>query len=212
MNKTILSLGVFAVAALGGVHAHARGLLGERYVNAGVAVTRPGNDEVEEIDDTIVGYGASFNLPVQRNMDVELFASHSELDGESDVVAVDAEQTDFGAGLVGHVSPGQKADPWVSVRLIYAESETSFESATRSLDEDDSKTIVSVGTGVQMDLGHDFIVSPDINISDVGDAANVSIGVSLNKWLNQRISLQPMLNYDLDEEDFSAGFFVNVSL
>jgi len=188
-----------------------QGLLGQRYFRAVVESTRLGNDRLRDVDDSVLGYGLTFNCPLTSNIDLGARVGHRSFDGETrlpgvpgpaGVVNVEGAGTNFGALLRGHFLPDQQADPFVIVGVGYVDYSTEasgLRGLLREKEADDDFGFVG-GGGVEIRVFDQSAVRPNFLFDDDGD---FDIGLSVNHWFNENIFGDCGVDYTFDNDNLS---------
>ena len=76
-NLCMLAASIALLVAFSNQAAWGQGLLGERYVGATYQLMTPGNDDIQEIDNSIDGFSVFLNQPLDCNWDLRFSAAHS---------------------------------------------------------------------------------------------------------------------------------------
>ena len=113
----VLFLAFVAQPALG------EGRLGKRYIGFTIGQVVPGDEEIEEVDDSILQLSAGINLVASPNVDVPITFQFVKMEGEMLGVDVEATGTHAGIGINYHFSPGNTVNPYISVEVGYASME-----------------------------------------------------------------------------------------
>lgn len=209
MKEKIIHITISAVLVLGIAvqSGSAQGLLGKRYIGFNISQTTPGDDDVKDIDDSILGLGVSINAPVNTNVDAVFSLGYSKLEG--DFMGIDFEATSIGflGGLNYHFMPDKKVDPFVGIAagLVKTDAKASYFGYELSDDEDDFG--ITIGAGVEIDLNDQMSFRPNIGYVKAGDKDDLAAGIGLNVWFNESVFGGLAVSYAFDEGDvlYSAG-------
>lgn len=218
---SILTLLALCLSACFPAVVQGRGLLGERYVDALIGVTKPGNDVVERYDDSIVLFGGDLNWPVNPNVDLQINVSHEELDGSvSDTWLgygdLEVETTVVVAGANFHFHPGQKVDPFLIMRfgLAHGSFEEDTDPGPGSESDDDTGPAVVFGAGIQFDAGADLAVRPSLVYKRVDlfddTADDVALGADVSLWFTKRVF--GLLGFEVGFDEGDVTFFAGAGL
>ena len=209
MREKIIRIAVLAVLVLGvGVQSgFAQGLLGKRYIGFGIGQMTPGDDDIKDIDDSILQLGGGINIPVNPNVDAVVSLFYAKLEG--DVEGIDVEATAKGVlgGVNYHFTPDQKANPFVGIRVGFVSTEAEASVAGYSESEDEDDFAIAVGAGVEVDLNDQVAIRPTIEYDKIDDEDDFIAGVSLSMWFNESVFGVLAASYAFDDGDvsYSAG-------
>jgi opacity protein-like surface antigen len=213
--------GLVAMLAVISIAADAdAGILGKRYIGASVGQVTPGNDEVKDIDDSIISYGVGLRLPINANLDFVGSIGQSKLDGDTTMydpmlgfydVDIEGTGTSLGALLQYQFKPGEQVNPFVDVGVLWGKSEIEASVAGYTESEDDDDTGVTVGAGVEFNIDEKISINTGISYqSEMFDEDDVIAGVGFNAWVTPQLLLSVVGQYAFDSEDkgISAGIAV----
>ncbi len=209
MKKTIIHITILAVMVLGIAvrPGFAQGLLGERYIGFAISQTKPGDDFVKDIDDSILGLGGGINVPISTNVDAIFSLGYAKLEGG--LMGVDVEATSIAllGGLNFHFAPDKKVDPFVGIALGLVKTKAKASYFGYELSDDEDNFATSIGAGVEIDLNDKMSLRPNIAYSKIGDEDDFALGIGLNMWFNESVFGSLSASYALDEGDvyYSAG-------
>ncbi len=199
-----VTLSVLVVCTMIGLslkNVSARGLLGERYGGLSVSMTRPGDDFLRSIDNSVISYGANLNLPVHEKVDVTLAVSHQEFEGNlAGWGEISIGTTTFLAGANVLLRPDQKYCPFVIGRAGVVD-----------VDDGDSEAIIMLGGGIEMDLTENAAVTPSLVFEHVDDINEFVLELDGNLWFTENFFGLAGIGYGLDEGDVMFGFGVGLS-
>lgn len=196
------------------------GILGKRYIGASVGQVTPGNDEVKDIDDSIISYGVGLRLPINANLDFVGSIGQSKLDGsvsEYDPylgfyeIDVEGTGTSLGALLQYQFMPGDQVNPFVGVGVLWSKAEIEASVAGYSESEDDDDTGFTVGAGIEFNIDEKISINTGINYqSEMFDEDDIIAGVGFNAWVTPQLLLSVVGQYAFDSEDkgISAGLAI----
>lgn len=209
MRQKLICIAVIIVLITGVVTqlTFAQGLLGERYIVLSIGQTNPGDEDIEEIDDSIFQLGGSINLPVNQNIDAVFSYSYAKLDGNFiDVSVVEVETTArvFVGGINYHFTPDKKTNPFVGIRIGFFSGKTTedhFWGFSESHSEDGFA--VSVSSGVEINLSDQVAILPAIEYDKLDDEDDFITSVSLSIWFNEFILGGLATSYAFDNGDVS---------
>ncbi len=214
-RSSILTLLALCLSACYPVVVQGRGLLGERYVDVLIGVTKPGDDVLEELDNSIMLFGAELNWPLRRDVDLNVSASHEEIDGTlSDAFGVARLQAQFTSVLVGanfQFRPEEKVNPFLIGRfgLVHTQIEER-EGALGTDIQTETDAGVVLGAGVEFDLNKDAAVTPSLTYQRAGDADDVILGADVNVWFTDALFALGGLAIGFEEADLT--FFIGAGL
>ena len=117
----VLSVFVTALTVQSGI---GQGLLGKRYVGFEIGQMIPGDDLLNDVDDSVLELGGGINIPVNPNLDTIVSLSYAKLEGDIDGIDVEATAKGVLGGINYHFTPDQKANPFVGVRVGFVSTET----------------------------------------------------------------------------------------
>jgi opacity protein-like surface antigen len=191
------------------------GLLGERYASALVGFTRPGNDWLDNVDDSILHLGAGLNWPVRDDLDVVVSLSHQRLDGTAYSLMggsdrLEATTTGVFAGVNLQLRPGESVNPFLIGRMGLVRSEGEREGPAGTDSWDDTDGALAAGAGVQFDAAKDVAVAPSFVYHRTGGADDISLGTEVSLCLAERIFGLGGLSVGFHEGDVS--FFLGAGL
>ena len=203
MKERIIHITITVVMVLGIAGPAQGGLLGERYIGIQVSQTTPGNDDVKDIDDSILGLGGIINVPINTNVDAVFSLGYSKLEGE--LVGIDCEATSIGllGGLNYHFTPDEKVDPFVGIAVGLVKTSAKASYLGYELSEDQDDFALSIGGGIEIDLNDQISLRPNIGHFNVGGEDDFAAGVGLNVWFNKSIFGGLAVSYGFDEGDVS---------
>lgn len=181
-------------------------VLGRRQIGIGIGLTRVGD---VSIDGTSLDFGARLRLPVGKNFDVGAFHRQAMLEGNDYQAAgaphVKSKSSEYGVGLDCHVLPGRTADPFISVGISNAMTDTIVDGRPTYADE---HLQLRFGGGaelnVQKNISLIFVVAYLSSFDDAYDT-DVSAGISLNGWLNDLLLVGVIAEGSFDTGDTSAS-------
>jgi hypothetical protein len=193
MTKRLTTLSVLAacILATGSSPADARGLLGEPYGSFRLGTTRPGESAVRAIDNSILGFGAGVNWPVDNNIDLNFSFSREKLSG----AGLDVKSTAFTVGANVFASPRDRVCPFLIGRFGL------FDTAPGGTDP-----LVAFGGAVQFDLTREAALTPSLVFVHAGDGDVILSGEG-NYWFTDRVFGLAGIAIGLDEGDvaFTLG-------
>jgi len=205
MRAKFISTAVVAVLIMGiaAQSAFAQGLLGKRYIGFEIGQMTPGDDDIKDVDDSILQLGGGINIPVNPNIDAVVSLSYAKLEG--DVEGIDVEATAKGVlgGINYHFTPEQKANPFVGIRVGFVTSEAEASAGGISESEDEDDFAIAVGAGVEIDLSEQVAIRPTIEYDKIDDEDDFIAGVSLSMWFNESVFGRLATSYGFDDGDFS---------
>lgn len=187
------------------INVNAKGLVGQRSVGLFGGVVKPGDDIVEDIDDSIVSYGLTVNIPVLEKLDLGLSLSRAEIDGDLFGVDYEEEDTAVTGGVRYHFMPGKKINPYVFGAFIYAEADAEV----GGISIDDDETGFDAGLGGEIDLTNDASLNLSVAYVDVFDD-DVAVSTTLHKWISEHVGLGIELGYAFDSENINYGGILTV--
>jgi len=185
-NATRLVATVVCIIGLGSSAVEARGLLGERYGSLHLGVTRPGNSRLREIDSSVIGFGASMNLPVTGNVDLNFALSREELDGGT----FEIDLTSFQGGVNYLISPESETCPFLIGRLGIVDTSPG-----------DSDPMIALGGGIEFGLNDKTALTPSLVFMHVDDADDLILSGEGNYWITESVFGVAGLGIGLDEGD-----------
>lgn len=181
----------------------AQGLLGKRYAGIQIAQANPGEEFVEEIDNSILQLCGGINLPVNTNTDAQIILSYAKLDGDYHDIDVDAAFKGAICGISYHFTPEQRANPFIGVRagLVIIDAKASVEGYNKS--EDETNFAFSLATGVEIDLSKEAAIRPTVEYLSIDNEDDFITGISANYWFNDSIFSGLGTSYAFDHGDIS---------
>jgi hypothetical protein len=194
----------------------ARGFLGERFISIRGGIIRPGDDEVRDIDDSIVTGGVGVNVPMSEQLDIRARASYSKLDGDEDAdtvmgpvpVSVEVEGYSIGVGADMHFKPDDQVDPFVGVtvglRRSKAEANVSALGITDEAEEEDASLTVTVGAEVDVSASAAVTGVVGYQLEDESNDDGFA-EVAFNIWLSEMVGLYVSGGIAFDDEDTRYG-------
>ena len=212
MKKLTGLIAILAVVAM--VSYADAGILGKRYIGVSVGQITPGNDDLKDIDDSIITYGADLRLPIDANLDFVAVIGQSKLDGDVTIYhpwygAYDVDVEGTGASLGGLLQyqyvPGE-VNPFVAVGVLWEKAEIEVEGES----EDDDDTGFVVGAGVEFNV-EKISINTGVNYqSEMLDEDDVIADVEFNAWVTPHFLLSIVGQYQFHSEDkyISAGFAI----
>lgn len=189
---------------------YAQGLLGKRYITIQIGQTTPGDDEIEQIDDSIFQLGGGVNLPVNPNLDANISLSYEKIDG--DYQGVDVESTAKGilGGINYHFTPKEKTNPFIGVRVGFVSIDSEASAAGYSATEDETYLALSLLTGIEIDLSNQVAIRPNLQYERVDDEDDFVADISLSVWLNNAVFGGIGTTYAFDDGDVS--FYAGIGI
>jgi opacity protein-like surface antigen len=193
----VLVMGVAAQSTL------AQGLLGKRYMGFEIGQTTPGDDDIKDVDDSILQLGGGINIPVNPNVDAIVNLSYAKLEGYIEGVDYEATAKGVLGGINYHFTPDQKVNPFVGILVgfVSTEAETSVPGYSESEDEDDFA--IAVGAGVEVDLNDQVAIHPTIEYDKIDDEDCFIAGIGLSMWFNTSVFGGLSAYYAFDDGDVS---------
>ena len=191
--------------------ANAEGVLGKRYAGFSIGVTKPGDDLWEEIDDSIIGWNASVNMPLNPNVDLGLSIGRAKADG--DLAGVDIKLTLIGISgrILYHFSPDQSIDPFLGAGIGFGNSKVEATTLGVIAEEDEDNFAFSIAGGAEINLSEQTALRPGISYVDVDGENDVFAGLSLIAWVSETVFGELGVSYALDMEDVTIAIGVGVS-
>ncbi len=217
-RSSILTLLALCLSACYPAAVQGRGLLGERYVDALIGVTKPGDDAVEQYDDSIALFGGDLNWPVNPNLDLQVNVSYEKLDGSYlswELVELEIETTAVLVGANFRSRPGQKVDPFLIVRfgMVRASVEETFGLGAPE-SQDDTGPAVVLGGGIQLDASTNVALRPSLVYKRVSlfddTTSDVALGVDVNLWLTKHVF--GLLGFEIGFDEKDVTFFAGAGL
>ena len=183
---------------------YADGLLGREYIGFEVGVTKPGDDMVEEVDDSILGVGGAINLPLSSNLDFNFSIGYSKAEGDYLGVDVEITATTYLGRLLYHFTPEQSTNPFivVGVGLVQSEVEAKLMGFVEEEDEDD--TLFTVAAGVEVNLSDKSVFRPGIGFATIDDEDDFNAGAEIIIWVDNAVFVSFGGSYWFDSEDMSG--------
>lgn len=201
---TVLTLLVMGVAVQSGF---AQGLLGKRYIGFEIGQMSPGDDDLKDIDDSILQLAGGINIPVNPNVDAVVSLSYAKLEGDVEGIDVEATAKAVRAGINYHFTPEQQANPYVRISVGFVSTDAEASVSGYSESEDETDFAIAIGAGVEVDLNDQVAIRPSIGYSKVGDEDDFGAGISLSIWFNESVFGGLATSYAFDDGDvsYSAG-------
>jgi len=182
------------------------GILGKRLIGASIGQVEPGDDYLNDVDDSVVSYGVNLRLPVNANLDVIAGMSQSQLEGDDPFTgeSIEADGTSLQIGVQYQFSPGEKINPNIAVGFGRVDVDVEVDGV--SADDDD--------TGGFLQAGVEFGLQDNVSLNvgavyttEIFDEDDFSGAAALNIWATEQVLLSVGASYSFDSEDVgvSAG-------
>lgn len=182
--------------------------LGKRYVAIGAGVLSPGDDIVNDIDDSIVTYSANLRYPLNSTYDLLASFGQAKIDGDMNVYIpnylssintdVDGTSTSIRGGIQFHFRPNDQIDPYIGVGIIWSKFE--FDTMYESSDDDDFGIVA--GGGLEININEIFSIGSGLTYqSEMFDEDDFVGTVSLNIWPTSSFLISVSTDYSFDSED-----------
>ena len=197
---TLWSLVVMMIFVFTNV-SNAQGLLGKRYVAVQVGQMNPGDDDVEDVDDSIFLLGGRFNTPVNPNVDAFFDLAYSKLEGDIGSIDVESTAKEIIVGMNYYFSPNEDVNPFLSAAagIVWTEVEVDGYG-----DEDEDDFAFSIGGGAEVELNQQASIVPELSYVNVDDEDDVIAGVTLNYWFDESVFGNLGLGYGFDDGDITT--------
>jgi opacity protein-like surface antigen len=181
----------------------ARGLLGERYADVFIGMTKPDSRPYEQAPDTILLFGGDLNWPVSQGLDLHLDLGHERFD-ETDF---EGTATSALVGVNAHFRPGKPVNPFVIARFGIVASSVEEPDYVTSPDSDDTGLGLMVGGGAEFEIGPSAAVRPSLvyqRLSAEGeDVDDAVLGLDGNLWFTKNVFGLAGVAIGLTEGDFT---------
>lgn len=208
----VLGLSVAIVADASG------GVLGQRYISAGVGQVSPGDDLVKEVDDSLLSYGAGVRWPLATNLDLVISFGQTQLKG--DMTGYDYRYDDYvtmkadgrGTSVAGQLQyqflPGAKVNPFISGGVIWGKSRLRW----GPFIEEDDDTGFLIGGGAEISMSADVSVNTGLHYqSEMFEIDDIIFNLTVNVWATKRLLLSCGAAYGFDTEDMALSVGAGVS-
>lgn len=208
--RGVLILSIMAVIVLSARMADAGGLLGRRYIAVEIGQMRPGDDDLRDIDDSILHFHNVLNVPWNANLDLRASVSHTMLDGGYRVPGLESKATTLRSGVNYHFSPDRQMDPYITAGIGCVRSEVKAGSGGYRTEEDEDDFSFLLGSGVEIDITDSTAIKTSIVYSRVHDEDDIWLGLSVSLWFNDTIFGGIGGSYALDDENKSFSGAIGI--
>lgn len=183
---------------------NAKGLLGKHYIEFQIGQLNPGDDDVENIDDSIFFLSGKYNNPFNPNVDTFIKFEYFRL--EEEISSGDYKEStsiDAMAGINYQFRPKEEVNPFlnVSVGMEWTKVEINNQ------DSDETDSAFSVGGGVEVELNQRTSLVPELVYIKVNGDADVSVGTSINYGIHEGLFGSFGIRYEFEQENilYSVG-------
>jgi len=185
-------------------------MLGKRHMSLSFGCVRPGDSAVRKIDDTVLRGQLGMNIPLTRNLDATIAATHVELEGDDGAIHVKEEAQGYFAGVNCHFLPGQRIDPFVMLRLgrVFAETDRSLGGGESSSTRNEPAYVA--GVGIEVTVSDNASLRATIEYDDIDEVNDEVAALGGSYWFTESFVSSVVIGYGFDDGDFwysgGAGF------
>lgn len=208
--SAIITLSAICTVFLLSLDASAQGLLGKRYLKVRISRTKPGADAIREIDDSLYKFGSVLNLPITKKIDLDIQIQHLTIKGDISGVDVDITQTAVDGGATLHLSPDERMNPYVRARAGFVGEEIEVSSQGVSAKESDDDLTLSLGVGVEIDLGSQAALSSALEYWRIDTENDVVFRAGLSVWLIESVFAGIDSSYTFDDRNVTVAAIVGL--
>ncbi len=214
----MLSIFTFCLIQLSSNILNASTTLGKRYIRIGVGYILPGDDFIKEWDPVHLAYGASINLPINKNLDGGISVSQLIADGKVFGSHLRSTGSELSGSLTYSFSPNQLKNPYLNISYGSSSVTTTDKDTSDSISDSYNAYSVSIGSELFYDLDvifnnkkdrrhGSFLLTPEISYTKIDDLDSAVITPSLGYgiWFIKKYFWNQTISYEFEDGDFSYG-------
>ena len=188
------------------------GCLGKHYLGFSIGNTILGDEDLENLDYSILSLGGNINIPVGPTTDFVISLSYSKSEAEFGSIDVTASSTSLIGGFNFHFGPEQNIDPFIGLRFGIVRSEAEASLYGYSADDYEDSYAFAVGAGLEVDLSNSTALRPTLEYDKVEDVDDIIAGMHLSIWFNKMIFISIGSSYALEGKNITYSGGIGLSL